>query len=244
MSEIYKRNGMENRIPTHVSIIMDGNGRWARERGKERVFGHFEGVESVRACTEAAVETGVKYLSLFAFSEENWGRPDSEVETLMKLMFTSMVNELSTFMDNGVRFVVLGNRSRLSDKLNACIDDMMARTAGNDRLTLILFLSYSGKWDILQAAKAMAVEYASCPEKLESLDIPDFDRYLVTNGIPDPDLIIRTSGEQRLSNYLLWQGAYSELLFSDVYWPDFRKEEFRAALEEYSKRDRRYGKVK
>lgn len=235
---------MDCRIPTHVSIIMDGNGRWARERGKERVFGHAEGVESVRACTEAAVETGVKYLSLFAFSEENWGRPEGEVDTLMKLMFKSMVEELPTLMDNGVRFVVLGNRSRLSEKLNAGIDDLMARTAGNDRLTLIVFLSYSGKWDILQAAKAMAKECGSDPAKLDALDIRDFDRYLVTDGFPDPDLIIRTSGEQRLSNYLLWQGAYSELLFSDVYWPDFRKEEFRAALEEYSKRDRRYGKVK
>lgn len=235
---------MENRIPTHVSIIMDGNGRWARERGKERVFGHFEGVESVRACTEAAVEAGVKYLSLFAFSEENWGRPEGEVGTLMKLMFTSMVNEFATFMKNGVRFVVLGNRSRLSDKLNEAIDDMMARTAGNDRLTLILFLSYSGKWDILQAAKAMAKKYASDPDGLDSLEISGFDDFLVTSGYPDPDLIIRTSGEQRLSNYLLWQGAYSELLFSEVYWPDFRKEHFRAALEEYSKRDRRYGKVK
>lgn len=232
------------RIPAHVSIIMDGNGRWAKERGKERVFGHFEGVESVRACTEAAVEAGVRYLSLFAFSEENWGRPEGEVEALMKLMFKSMVNEFGTFMANGVRFVVLGNRSRLSDTLNAAIDDMMEKTAANDTLTLILFLSYSGKWDILQAAKAIAAEYSACPERIESLEIGDIDRYLVTSGIPDPDLIIRTSGEKRLSNYLLWQSAYSEFLFSDILWPDFRKPEFFAAIEEYSKRDRRYGKVK
>ncbi|MBR4568173.1 MAG: di-trans,poly-cis-decaprenylcistransferase [Bacteroidales bacterium] len=234
----------EKRIPTHVSIIMDGNGRWARERGRERVFGHFEGVESVRACTEAAVEAGVHYLSLFAFSEENWGRPGSEVDALMKLMFKSMVEEFETFMKNRVRFVVLGNRARLSDTLNGAIDDMMERTASNDRLTLILFLSYSGKWDILQAAKSMAKDYASCPEKIDGLDFADIDSRLVTAGIPDPDLIIRTSGEQRLSNYLLWQSAYSEFLFSPLLWPDFRKEAFFAALEEFAKRDRRYGKVK
>ncbi len=217
----------------HVSIIMDGNGRWAKERGKERVYGHFEGVESVRACTEAAVETGVKYLSLFAFSEENWGRPDQEVNTLMELMFKSMQDELPTLLKNDVRFVVLGNRARLSDKLNAGIDDLMARTASCSRLTLIVFLSYSGKWDILQAARKMAQAGAD-----------ELEPFLVTAGFPDPDLIIRTSGEQRLSNFLLWQGAYSEFYFTDILWPDFRKDAFREALAEYARRDRRYGKVK
>lgn len=223
---------------------MDGNGRWARERGKERVFGHYEGVESVRACTEAAMEAGVKYLSLFAFSEENWGRPQSEVDALMKLMFKSMMDEFETFMKNGVRFVVIGNRSKLSSGLNGAIDSMMAQTAANSNLTLVIFLSYSGKWDILQAAKSIAREYASCPDKLDTLEIGSFDAYLATAGVPDPDLIIRTSGEQRLSNYLLWQCAYSEFHFTDVLWPDFRKKEFFAALDEYAKRDRRYGKVK
>lgn len=223
----------ERKIPTHVSIIMDGNGRWAKERGKERVYGHFEGVESVRACTEAAVETGVKYLSLFAFSEENWGRPDQEVNTLMELMFKSMQDELPTLLKNDVRFVVLGNRARLSDKLNAGIDDLMARTASCSRLTLIVFLSYSGKWDILQAARKMAQAGAD-----------ELEPFLVTAGFPDPDLIIRTSGEQRLSNFLLWQGAYSEFYFTDVLWPDFRKDAFREALADYARRDRRYGKVK
>lgn len=221
------------RLPVHVSIIMDGNGRWAKERGKERVYGHFEGVESVRACTEAAVETGVKYLSLFAFSEENWGRPDQEVNALMELMFKSMQNELPTFLKNDIRFVVLGNRARLSDKLNAGIDDLMARTASCSRLTLIVFLSYSGKWDILQAARKMAQAGAD-----------ELEPFLVTAGFPDPDLIIRTSGEQRLSNFLLWQGAYSEFYFTDILWPDFRKDAFREALAEYARRDRRYGKVK
>ena len=229
-------------VPVHVSIIMDGNGRWAKARGRERVYGHVEGVESVRACTEAAVEAGVKYLSLYAFSEENWNRPEAEVNRLMELMMEAIRNEVKTLMDNGVRFVVLGNRGRLSDKLNAAIDNLMEMTAGCARMTLIVFLSYSGKWDILQAMKRAAAENGA--EGVRNMDIGDFDRYLVTAGIPDPDLLIRTSGEQRISNYLLWQCAYTEFYFTDVLWPDFRKPEFRAALEAYASRDRRYGKVK
>ena len=220
-------------IPEHVSIIMDGNGRWARERGKERVFGHFEGVESVRAVTEACVEYGVRYLSLFAFSEENWSRPDKEVSTLMELMASAMQKEFPTFVKNGVRFVVLGNRARLSDSLNKKIDEIMEATSGYDTLTMILFMSYSGKWDIQQAAKRMAEAEAE-----------DIAPSLVTAGIPDPDLIIRTSGEKRLSNFLLWQAAYAEFVFTETLWPDFRKESFRAALEEFAARDRRFGNVK
>lgn len=233
-----------DKIPVHVSMIMDGNGRWAKERGKERVYGHFEGVNSVRACVEASIETGVKYLSLFAFSEENWNRPDDEVTTLMGLMVKAMANEMDSLDQNGVRFIVLGNRDRLGPELNEEIDRCMKRTEGNEVLTLIIFLSYSGKWDILQAAKKMALDMLSHPEDIEALSMDDFGRYLVTDGIPDPDLIVRTSGENRLSNYLLWQGAYSEFLFVDTLWPDFRKDDFRKALETYAKRDRRYGKVK
>ena len=234
-------------VPVHVSMIMDGNGRWAKERGKERVFGHFEGVESVRACVEAAVETGVKYLSIYAFSEENWNRPQDEVVALMGLMVKAMAAEMEKLNRNGVRFMVIGNRERLDADLNRTIDECMDMTAANDTLTLIVFLSYSGKWDILQAAKKMAEEIVEHPERKEelmSMGVDGFDRFLATAGIPDPDLIVRTSGECRLSNYLLWQGAYSELYFTDTLWPDFRKDEFRAALEYYSKRDRRYGKVK
>ena len=234
-------------IPVHVSLIMDGNGRWAKERGQERVYGHFEGVESVRACVEAAVQTGVRYLSLYAFSEENWNRPQAEVTTLMELMVKAMAVEMDSLNKNGVRFIVIGNRGRLSDEINASIDECMAMTAGNDVLTLVIFLSYSGKWDILQAAKKMAVEMLEFPEKVDELlemGVDGFDGYLATAGIPDPDLIVRTSGECRLSNYLLWQGAYSELLFVDTHWPDFRQKDFIAAVEYYSKRDRRYGKVK
>ena len=221
------------KLPTHVSFIMDGNGRWAQERGKERVIGHIEGVRSVRVITEQAVRYGIPYVSFFAFSEENWGRPQSEVDALMTLMMTSIREEVRTLMDNDVRFVVKGNRQRLSAPLRAAISSLEERTADNRSLTMIVFLSYSGKWDISQAAARMA---AAGDDNLE--------KYLVTDGIPDPDLIIRTSGEMRISNYMLWQAAYSEFLFTDTLWPDFREEQFKAALEEFAGRDRRYGKVK
>lgn len=231
-----------NPIPTHVSIIMDGNGRWARERGKERVFGHYEGVNSVRACLEAAAEDGIRYLSLYAFSEENWNRPKEEVSTLMKLMMASIRNEVKNMMENNIRFLVLGNKERLGEELRGEIAKLEEKTSGNTRCTLIVFLSYSGKWDIMQAMKKAAVSLT--PQEFAAMGQEDFDKYLVTAGIPDPDLLIRTSGEERISNYLLWQSAYTEFVFSPVLWPDFRKEEFRAAVMEYRNRDRRYGKVK
>ena len=236
------------KVPTHVSIIMDGNGRWAKLRGKERVYGHANGVESVRACVEAAVENGVRYLSLFAFSEENWGRPAEEVNTLMGLMFKAIANEIEALRKQRVRFRVLGDFSRLDPSLADAIRAAEVSTvpaAGEEPvLDLIIFLSYSGKWDILQAAKRLAADYQDDPAALDKVGPEEFAGKLVTAGIPDPDLIIRTSGESRISNYLLWQAAYSEFLFVDTLWPDFSKNEFRSALEEYSKRDRRYGKVK
>lgn len=232
---------MEKKIPAHISIIMDGNGRWAKEKGHERGYGHIHGVESVRKVTEACVEEGVKYLSIYAFSEENWSRPAEEVSFLMKLMMDSISKELETLMKNGVRFKVLGNMERIAPQLRDAITSLEEMTAANDRLTLVVFLSYSGKWDILQAVKRVASERR---DSIDSLTMEDFGQYLVTAGIPDPDLIIRTSGEQRLSNYLLWQGAYAELYFTDVLWPDFGAEELRKAIAAYSLRDRRYGKVK
>lgn len=231
-----------DKFPQHVSIIMDGNGRWAKARGKERVYGHMEGAESVRACLELAVEKGVKYLSLYAFSEENWARPEAEVNALMELLVKYLRQELSNMMTNNVRFLALGNRARLSGKVNALLDEVMAESAANQGTVIILFLSYSGQWDILQAMKKAASELS--PEQFQALESKDFEKYLVTAGIPDPDLLIRTSGELRFSNYLLWQSAYTEFYFTDVLWPDFRKPEFLAALEEYARRDRRYGKVK
>lgn len=232
---------MEKKIPAHISIIMDGNGRWAKEKGHERGYGHVHGVESVRKVTEACVEEGVKYLSIYAFSEENWSRPAEEVSFLMKLMMESIGKELETLMKNGVRFRVLGNMERIAPQLRDAITSLEEMTAANDRLTLVVFLSYSGKWDILQAVKRVAAERR---DSIDSLTMEEFGQYLVTAGIPDPDLIIRTSGEQRLSNYLLWQGAYAELYFTDILWPDFGAEELRKAIAAYSLRDRRYGKVK
>ena len=233
----------ENRIPVHVSIIMDGNGRWAREQGHERIFGHKKGVETVRVVAEAAAEAGVKYLSLYAFSEENWGRPKEEVDFLMHLMMDSIASEVEMLMKNGVRFRVLGNLARLPEALQQGIAALEERTRENTALDLILFVSYSGKWDIFQAAKKFAAEHSG--EDIDNItDMSAFSKYLVTDGIPDPDLIIRTSGEERISNYLLGQGAYSELLFVKKMWPEFGKEDFTAALAEFASRDRRYGKVK
>ncbi len=224
-----------------MSIIMDGNGRWAVERGRERVYGHLHGVESVRMVTECCVEEGVRYLSLYAFSEENWGRPQSEVSYLMSLMQKEISDVCEDFMKNGVKFIVLGDMERLNPALREAISGLENLTAGNTALIFIVFLSYSGRWDILQAVNGILKDRdrAAGPVTAE-----EFSSRLVTAGIPDPDLIIRTSGEERISNYLLWQGAYSELYFTDVLWPDFGKEEFRKALEAYASRDRRFGKVK
>lgn len=216
---------------------MDGNGRWAKQRGKERIYGHIEGAESVRACCELAVEMGIEYLSLYAFSTENWNRPKDEIMGLMSLMAKSILEEKPTFQKNNIRFMVLGDRSQLSDELIRDIDKAMEETSANTGLTLIVFLSYSGKWDIEQAA----ARYADDVKKGVSDCV--FEDYLCTKGIPDPDLLIRTSGEQRISNFLLWQCAYTEFYFTDTLWPDFRKPQFRSAIETYASRERRFGKT-
>ena len=224
----------------HVAIIMDGNGRWARERGLERVEGHREGAESVRACIEAAVEDKIDQLSLFAFSEENWGRPADEVGTLMKLMMKSIQEETENLLSHDVRFRVLGDLEKVPGLLRTAISTLEDVTSSCKGLQLNIFLSYSGRWDILQAAK----RFAASESDPSGASAADFEKYLVTAGIPEPDLLIRTSGEQRISNFLLWQCAYTEFYFTPVLWPDFRKPEFRAAISEFSHRDRRYGKVK
>ena len=216
---------------------MDGNGRWAKQRGKERIYGHIEGAESVRACCELAVEMGIEYPSLYAFSTENWNRPKDEIMGLMSLMAKSILEEKPTFQKNNIRFMVLGDRSQLSDELIRDIDKAMEETSANTGLTLIVFLSYSGKWDIEQAA----ARYAEDVKKGVSDCV--FEDYLCTKGIPDPDLLIRTSGEQRISNFLLWQCAYTEFYFTDTLWPDFRKPQFRSAIETYASRERRFGKT-
>ena len=227
-------------IPQHISIIMDGNGRWAQSRGLGRSAGHVEGVERVRDITEECVRLGVRYLSLYTFSEENWTRPESEISSLMSLLGKAIKNEYSTLMKNGVRFRALGHRQRLSPALQMAISHLEKSTENNTALDLCVMLSYSGRWDILQAVQSLLREGKNPDES----DYDDGSRSLVTSGIPDPDLVIRTSGEKRVSNYMLWQTAYSEFVFTDVLWPDFRKENLLAALEEYSRRDRRFGKVK
>ncbi len=219
---------------------MDGNGRWAQSRGLQRSAGHVEGVERVRDITESCVKLGVRYLSLYTFSEENWNRPEDEISSLMTLLGKAIKNEYSTLMTNGVRFRALGNRKRLSPVLQAAVSQLEKATEKNDKLDLCVMLSYSGRWDILQAVRKLVGE----GKPVDQIDYEDVARSLVTADIPDPDLVIRTSGEKRISNYMLWQTAYSEFVFTDTLWPDFREENLLSALQEYSGRDRRFGKVK
>ena len=225
-------------IPEHISIIMDGNGRWAKAKGLERVEGHKAGVGSVRTVTEACAELGVRYLSLYTFSEENWNRPKEEVSALMGLMIKAISANKDLFSKGHVRFIVLGNRERLSAAVDMAIKALEKETASNDGLTLILMLSYSGKWDLKQAFEKLA------SQGKKDICFEDIDGALVTAGIPDPELVIRTSGEKRISNYMLWQTAYSEFVFDDTLWPDFGKEKLLACIEEYNSRDRRFGMVK
>ena len=229
-------------IPQHITIIMDGNGRWAKKQGLKRLRGHAVGRESVRACTEYCAEHGIRYLSLFAFSEENWNRPADEVEGLMDLLAKCMVEERDTLLKNNVKLRVIGDRSRLSPRLLERIDALQAESAANTGLTMIIMLSYSGKWDILQAARRYADDCLAAGRQLP-LDENIFSDYLATAGIPDPDLLIRTSGEQRISNYMLWQCAYTEFYYTPVLWPDFRKTDLEQAISSYANRERRYGKV-
>ncbi len=223
---------------------MDGNGRWARQKGLERVEGHKSGVESVRSAVEYAVEKGVKFLSLFAFSEENWKRPESEVFVLMELMVSAIINEIPEFNKNNIRFKVIGDRSRLPAKLQDKISEAERETYNNSVLTVVIFLSYSGKWDIITAAERYHNYLSSNSGELSAQEKNElFSSFLSTSEIPDPDLLIRTSGEQRISNYMLWQCAYTEFYFTEVLWPDFRKIHFQAALDAYSQRERRFGKT-
>ena len=232
----------KNNIPQHIAIIMDGNGRWATAKGKPRSYGHQAGVETVTRIATDCAQIGVKYLTLYAFSTENWNRPIDEVSALMGLVLTALEEEI--FMRNDIRFRVIGDRSRLPKDVNKKLADVEERTAANKTMTLIAALSYSSKWEITDAVKQIAQKVNAGELAAEDISDCTIDEHLQTAGIPDPDLIVRTSGENRISNYLLWQGAYSEFLFVDTLWPDFRKEEYRAALESYAKRDRRYGKVK
>ncbi len=230
---------MEN-LPRHIAIIMDGNGRWAELRGKERYEGHAAGVEPVRASLRAAARHGVKYLTLYAFSTENWGRPEKEVDALMELFCRSVVNETPELVRQGVRVRMIGDRERFSEKVRAYLDRVEQDTAAGETLTLILALNYSSRSEIVRAVRRIAA--AGTPP--EAIDESTVSQALDTADYPDPDLIVRTSGECRLSNFLLWQASYAELYFPEVLWPDFTEEQFDRAVEEYARRDRRFGLVK
>ena len=228
-------------IPTHVAVIMDGNGRWARAQGKPRHAGHRAGVRSVRATVEAAAERGVSYLTLFAFSSENWGRPEEEVSSLMSLFVEALRREVRELHRNNVRLRFIGAREELSDGLRRKIAAAEERTAGNSGLMLNVAVAYGGRWDILNATRSIAARIADGRLELTDVDEAEFAAALQLGGVPDPDLLIRTGGEQRISNFLLWNLAYAELFFTDVLWPDFDKQDFDAALAAFGGKQRRYG---
>ena len=229
-----------DRIPQHIAIIMDGNGRWAKKRGMPRLYGHSAGVEALRGIIKACVEFGVKYLTIYAFSTENWGRPEDEVNGLEKLFHQAFTNEFLELRKEGVRIIHLGQREGIPQDLLDEIDEAVEQSKTNDRLVLSVGLNYGSRNEIMHAVRRMIADGVN-PEDVTEKSISD---YLFTAGTPDPDLVIRTSGEQRLSNFLLWQTAYSEWEFPETLWPDFNREELLKAIYEYSKRDRRFGKVK
>ena len=228
-----------SRIPEHVAIIMDGNGRWAVQRGKERSYGHQAGVEAVRRITSECTRLGVKYLTLYTFSTENWNRPADEIAALMGLVLTSLEDEI--FMTNNVRFRVIGDIGRLPDAVQQKLHDTMERTAGNSAMTMVVALSYSSRWEITDAMRQIAREVAEGTLSPDAIDEQVVSNHLATSFMPDPDLLIRTGGEVRVSNYLLWQIAYSELYFCDTFWPDFSEADLRKAIATYQGKQRRFG---
>lgn len=228
-------------IPAHIAIIMDGNGRWAKARGLSRSLGHQEGVVSVRDITTACSRMGVKYLTLYTFSTENWNRPAEEVAALMSLILTSLEEEL--FMDNNVRLRIIGDLSRVPEIVRESILGLQERTAKNSGLTMVIALSYSSRWELTEAVRSIAEEVAAGKLRPEDVSEETVTSHLTTNFMPDPDLLIRTGGEVRLSNYLLWQCAYTEFYFCGTYWPDFREADLRKAIDWYNNRERRYGKT-
>ncbi len=232
-----------DKLPKHVAVIMDGNGRWAQKKGNSRIFGHQHGVTAVREITEAAAELEIGYLTLYAFSTENWRRPQREVNALMSLLVSTISSETKTLLKNNVRLNTIGCKECLPKNVLKKLEDSERVTSGNTGLVLTLALSYSSRWEIVEASKKIAEDVQN--GKLKTKEITDeiFDKYLTTHNLPDPELMIRTSGELRISNFLLWQIAYSELFFSDVLWPDYRKEDFYEALLDYQKRERRFGKT-
>ena len=231
------------KLPLHVAIIMDGNGRWAQQRGLDRVFGHQQGVKALREVIETAAELGIKYLTLYAFSTENWGRPDEEVSALMGIMVQSLNDETSTLLKNNIRLSAIGDIQRLAKDVRDRLYDTINMTSSGSGLNLIVALSYSSRWEITEAARKMIVDVNKGKLKIDSINEEEFESYLTTVGIPDPELMIRTSGELRISNFLLWQMAYTELFFTEKLWPDFGKDDFYNAVIDFQGRERRFGKT-
>ncbi len=231
------------KLPRHIAVIMDGNGRWAKEHGMPRVFGHRNGVKAVRETTEACAELGVEYLTLYAFSTENWSRPQTEVNALMALLVETIKNEVKTLNKNSIRLKAIGDISKLPPKSYNALCSAMEDTSQNERMTLVLALNYSSRWEIVEAAKKLAEQAKAGELSPEDIDNDVFSNALATQGMPDPELLIRTSGETRISNYLLWQIAYTELYFTPVRWPDFRKEHLYEAILNFQQRERRFGKT-
>ncbi len=233
----------KNKLPEHIAIIMDGNGRWAQKKGNQRIFGHKNGVKAVRDVVEGAGELGVKYLTLYAFSTENWNRPKQEVDALMGLLVTTINSETDTLIKNNVRLLTIGDTDGLPKNVRANLNELIENTSDNKGLTLILALNYSARWEILNAVKNILKDNQKETIEINKIDNDFFENYLNTKGIPDPDLMIRTSGEYRISNFLIWQLAYSELYFTEVLWPDYRKNDLYEAILDYQKRERRFGKT-
>jgi len=242
MEEQLKARIDTNNIPSHVAVIMDGNGRWAEDRGEMRIYGHMNGVESVRDTLRAARELGVSFLTLYAFSTENWNRPKDEVDALMDLLVSTIIDEIDELDDNSVRLQTIGDIDNLPSSCQIALKKGIERTASNDGVTLVLALSYSSRWEISKAVREISVKVKEGLDP-ESIDDALISSHLCTAGMPDPELLIRTSGENRISNFLLWQIAYAELYFTDVFWPDFRKPDFYKAILSYQNRERRFGMV-
>ena len=233
----------KEKLPEHVAIIMDGNGRWAKQRGNLRVFGHKNGIAAVRDTVEGAAELGIKYLTLYAFSTENWNRPRTEIDALMQLLVSTLDKETKTLMKNNVRLLTIGNTDGLPERVRNKLLKAIETTSRNDGLSLILALSYSARWEINEALKKMLKDYKNDKLNINDIDDNKFRYYLSTANIPDPELLVRTSGEYRISNFLLWQIAYTELYFTDTLWPDFRRENLHEAIINFQKRERRFGKI-
>ncbi len=236
-------NIKKEKLPLHVALIMDGNGRWAQQHGNERIFGHQSGVVAVRETVEAAAELGIGYLTLYAFSTENWNRPREEIDALMALLVQTIRNEMDTLNKNNVRLNAIGDMKSLPPKVHEELMNAIDETSGNNGLTLVLALSYSGRWEIVEAVRRIAAEIVENKISVDELSCELFVNYLHTAKYPDPELLIRTSGEFRISNFLLWQIAYTELYFTDILWPDFRKNDFFDAIVDFQKRERRFGKI-